>query len=399
MRILYFDCFSGISGDMILGALIDAGLDASELQSELEKLSLDDWHIDVNKVLKQGLSGTQVKVTTEETQTARKVSEILSIVENSSLQDNVKSDSIAILKRIGEAESKIHGKPAADLHLHELGGTDTIIDVVGAVIGINKLQIDKVYSSPVHVGKGFVSCAHGLLPIPAPATVELLTQVNAPIFGRDIEAELTTPTGAAILTHLAHSFGSLPSMDVKHTGYGVGERDLPIPNLLRIFIGTQTDDITASDYIQESCVAIEANIDDMNPELYSYLMDRLFQIGALDVYMVPIYMKKNRPGVLLGVIIRGDIVEDAIDLVLRETTTLGVRLHDMRRKILLREELQVATKYGDVKVKIAKAGSRITNISPEYESCRILAEAIGVPLKEVYQEVWRTTLNQVLQID
>ncbi|MFC2045097.1 nickel pincer cofactor biosynthesis protein LarC [Chloroflexota bacterium] len=398
MNILYFDCFSGISGDMILGALIDAGLDASELQSELAKLSLSDWHLDIKKVSKHGLAGTQVKVITDDTKTARKMSEILSIVEDSPLQDNIKNDSIAILKRIGEAESKIHGKPAADLHLHELGGTDTIIDVVGAVVGINKLQIDKVYSSSVHVGKGFVSCAHGLLPVPAPATVALLAQSNTPVFGRDIEAELTTPTGAAILTYLTSSF-SLPPMDIKHIGYGAGERDLPIPNLLRVIIGQQTDATISSDYIQDNCISIEANIDDMNPELYSYLMDRLFQIGALDVYMAPLYMKKNRPAVLLGVITKDDIMEDVIDLILKETTTLGVRIHDMKRTILPREELRVTTKYGDVIVKVAKVGGKITNISPEYDSCRNLAIKVGVPLKEVYQETLGTIVNQQLKTD
>jgi uncharacterized protein (TIGR00299 family) protein len=394
MNILYFDCFSGISGDMVLGALIDAGLDASELEKELGKLSLEDWHLDISKVSKHGLAGTQVKVIVEDKITERKVSEILNIVEKSSLPQQIIKDSIAILKRIGDAESKIHGRPAADLHLHELGGTDTIIDVVGAVIGLNLLKIDKVYSSPVHVGKGFVSCAHGLLPVPAPATMELLTQANTPIFGKDIEAELTTPTGAAILTYLTSSFGSLPPLDIDSIGYGAGEKDLPIPNLLRVLIGYQNTIITQENYIQESCTSIEANIDDMNPELYSYLMDRLFSIGALDVYMIPIYMKKNRPGILLGTISEKDIVENIVDLLLKETTTLGVRIHEMKRCILPREEIQVSTKYGDVKVKIAKISGRITNISPEYESCRVLAENSGVSLKEVYQEASSATLNQ-----
>jgi len=397
MKILYFDCFSGISGDMILGALVDIGLDPSELQAELEKLRLDGWRLEVSKVPRQGLTGTQVKVIIEEAQTPRKVSETLGIIDNSSLEDEAKSKSKAILERIGEVESKVHGQPMSEFHLHELGSIDTIIDVVGAATGIIRLQIDKVYSSSIHVGKGFVNSSHGPLPVPAPATLELLASAKAPIYGKDIETELVTPTGAAILTYLVDGFGSLPTMHIERTGYGAGAKNLPIPNLLRVFLGTQISDATASDYLEESCVTIEANIDDMNPELYSYVMDRLFQIGALDVYMVPIYMKKNRPGVLLGVLACEETAEAVVDTVLTETTTLGVRIHDTRRKVLPREEVQVTTKYGDVKVKVAKAGGRIINVSPEYESCRVLAEKLGVPLKEVYQEALRVAYSQQFQ--
>jgi uncharacterized protein (TIGR00299 family) protein len=394
-RVLYFDCFSGISGDMILGALIDVGLDLHKLQSEINKLGLEGWHLEVKKTSRQGLTGTRVRVITEDTEVSRKVIELVDIVENSSLDEQVKKKSKAILERLGEVESKVHGEPISNLHLHELGSIDTIIDIVGAITGIRILEIDRIYSSAIPIGKGFVYSHHGPLPIPAPATIELLASAKAPIYRKDIEAELVTPTGAAILTQLVDGFGDMPKMQLECIGYGAGENELVLPNLLRVFIGTQTSDIITNDYIQESCTVIEANIDDMNPELYSYLMEKLFQIGVLDAYMVPIYMKKNRPGVLLGVITREDTAEAVADLVLRETTTLGVRIQDASRKILPREEIQVPTRFGDIKVKVARVSGKIINISPEYQSCKAFAEKHGVPLKEVYQEALRAALSQL----
>ncbi len=395
MKTLYFDCFSGISGDMILGALVDLGLEPSELQNEINKLGIEGWHLEVKEVLKQGIKGTQVKVVIENLEKTRKYPELINIIESSSLDNSIKSKSLAILERIGKVESKIHGVPLSDIHLHELGSIDTIIDIVGAISGITKLRIDNVYSSPIHTGKGFVHSHHGLIPIPAPATAELLALAKAPIYGGDIEAELVTPTGAAILTYVVDSFGPMPMMHIERIGYGAGEKNLPIPNLLRALIGTQVGDVAGSDYLQENCLTIEANIDDMNPELYSYLMDRLFEIGVLDVYMVPIYMKKNRPGTLLGIITHKDTAEAAIELVLRETTTLGVRMQDTRRKILPRETIQVSTRFGDVQVKVARVQGKIINISPEYQNCRALAEKLGVPLKEVYQESLHAALSQL----
>lgn len=390
MRILYFDCFSGISGDMILGALIDLGFEPHELQNELDKLGLQGWHLEVNKISRQGLIGTQAKVIIENVEAPRKFAELISIVSNSSLDDLVKSKSQAVLERIGKVESKIHGEHTSSLHLHELGSMDTIIDVVGTISGITKLKIDKIYSSPIPLGKGFVHSHHGLLPIPAPATMELLAMASAPVYGKDIDAELTTPTGAAILTQLVDDFRTLPVMHIERIGYGAGEKNLTIPNLLRVFLGMHT-----SNYVSESCHIIEANIDDMNPELYSYVVDKLFQMGVLDVYMVPIYMKKNRPGILLGVITHEDTAEAAVDLLLRETTTLGVRIQDTRRTILPREEIQVQTRFGDIQVKVARAYGKILNISPEYQSCRAFAEKLGIPLKEVYRECLRAALNQL----
>jgi len=388
LNIAYFDCFSGISGDMMLGALLDLGWEESELRKEAEKLKVGGWELEVKKVSKQGIAGTQVKIRDEKNE-PRAFDRLVEVIEKSDLENRVKEKSRSILTRIGEAESRIHGIPLSDVHLHELGGVDTIIDVVGTVSGIERLGIDRIYASRVHVGKGFTNCAHGILPIPAPATLELLRDV--PIYGGDVEGELTTPTGAAIISSLASGFGRMPSMVIKRMGYGAGQRDFPFPNLLRVFLGT-AEEISGDAYVENAATVIEANIDDMNPEIYPYLMEKLLEAGAKDVYFIPMHMKKNRPGILLGAIVEEEF-QRVVDVIFRETTTIGVRTHQVWRKKLSREEIWVSTKYGKAKAKLGTVQGELVNVSPEYESCKELSQKSGVPLKDIYQEIRAAVLT------
>ena len=388
LNIAYFDCFSGISGDMMLGALLDLGWEASELRKEAEKLKLSGWELEVKKVSKHGITGTQAKIRDEENK-PKSFFKLLEIIENSDLEDKVKEKSRSILTRIGEAESRIHGIPLSEIHLHELGGVDTLIDVVGTVSGIERLGIERIYASRVHVGKGFIECAHAILPLPAPATLELLKDV--PIYGGDVEGELATPTGAAIISSLASGFGRIPSMVTKKIGYGAGETDFPFPNLLRVFLGT-AEEISGDAYIENAATVIEANIDDMNPEIYPYLMEKLLEAGAKDVYFIPMHMKKNRPGILLGAIAEEEF-QEVVDVIFRETTTLGVRTHEVCRKKLAREEIWLPTRYGRVRAKLGILQGKVVNISPEYESCRELSQKSGVPLKDIYQEIQLAALK------
>ena len=388
MNIAYFDCFSGISGDMMLGALLDLGWEASELRKEAEKLRLSGWELEVEKVSKRGITGTQVRIRDEENK-PRSFEKLLETIEKSDLENKVKEKSQSILTRIGEAESGIHGIPLSETHLHELGGVDTLIDVVGTVSGMERLGIEKIYASKVHVGKGFIECAHAILPLPAPATLELLKDV--PIYGGDVEGELTTPTGAAIISSLASGFGRIPSMVIKRIGYGAGQRDFPFPNLLRVFLGT-AEEISGDAYVENAAMVIEANIDDMNPEIYPYLMEKLLEAGAKDVYFIPMHMKKNRPGILLGAIAEEEF-QKVVDVIFRETTTLGVRIHEVWRKKLAREEIWLQTRYGRVRAKLGILQGKVVNISPEYESCRELSQKSGVPLKDIYQEIQLAALK------
>jgi uncharacterized protein (TIGR00299 family) protein len=386
MKIAYFDCFSGISGNMVLGALIDAGLEIECLRRELAKLKLTGYKIETSKVLKRYIAATLVDVKTQEEGVERHLGDIIDIIEQSDLSGEVKEISKAIFTKLAEAEAKVHGLDIEDIHFHEVGGLDAIVDIVGSVAGLKSLGIEEVYSSPLHLGTGFVKCAHGTLPVPAPATLELVKEV--PTYGRDVEAELATPTGAAIITTLAKGFGQSPLMEVEAIGYGAGNRDLPIPNLLRISIG-ETVEASVRGYEEDVVTVMEANIDDMNPEFYDHVMGRLFEKGALDVFLTPIQMKRNRPAVKLSALVREANLSGVLDAFFEETTTLGVRLYEAKRKKLSRESIVVETKYGMVDVKIGKLGDIVKNVSPEYENCRKTASQLGVSLKEVYQEAKR----------
>jgi len=379
MKIAYFDCIAGASGDMILGALLDAGLSEEILRERLAALHLADFDLHCRQVSKNGFSATKVDVLVKEDVPHRHLPDILTVVKNSDLSPAIKQQATAIFNRLGEVEAGIHGTTLNHVHLHELGGVDTIVDVVGALVGLEALGIEKVYASPLPLGRGFVKGAHGQIPLPAPATVGLLAGV--PVVGSDLDVELVTPTGAALLSSLAVQFGPIPAMTLTGSGFGAGGRDLPIPNVLRLLIGEQPATVGLDTQI---LAMLETNIDDLNPEFYDYVMTRLFEAKALDVFLSPIQMKKNRPATLLRVLCEPVDVDPLMEILFTETSTLGVRQQSVIRHCLSRSFQTVDTSYGPVQIKIAE-GIGWTKAAPEYEDCRRLAEEKGVPLREVYR--------------
>jgi len=391
MKIAYLDCFSGISGNMVLGALLDAGLELDALKKALSALKISGYEIEARKIQKRDISGTLVTVKTKKDSVERRLGDILDIIHGSVLPEDITDKAGAVFTRLAEAEAKVHGVNIEEIHFHEVGGLDAIVDIVGSVIGLKLMGIDDVFSSPLHLGRGFVKCAHGLLPVPSPATMELVKGV--PTYGRDIEAELTTPTGAAIITTLAKGFVRAPMMEVEAIGYGAGHRDLSIPNLLRVSIGEAVES-AGQGYEEDVVTLIEANIDDMNPELYEHVMGKLHNEGALDVFLIPIQMKKNRPAVKLSTIVREADLRGVLDVFFEETTTLGVRFHEVRRKKLSRMSIDVETKYGVVGVKVGKLGDVVKNVSPEYEDCQRIALQLGIPLKDVYEAAKRAYMSE-----
>ena len=379
-KVAYFDCIAGASGDMILGALVDAGLAEDALRDRLMALRLASFELRCRKVHKSGFAATKVDVVTGDDATERRLPEITAIVEASDLSDRIKEKAVGIFRRVGEAEARIHGKPLEEVHLHELGGIDTIVDVVGTLVGLEELNVRRIVVSPLPLGSGFVTGAHGRIPLPAPATLELLKGV--PVVGSDIAAELVTPTGAALLTSVASRFGSLPSMTVTAVGYGAGTRDLPIPNVLRLLVG---EGASPNHVLTESMVVLQSNIDDLNPELYDHVIALLLSAGASDVYLTPLQMKKNRPGTMIGVLCRPSEADALADVLFTETTTLGIRQVAVMRRSLPRSIETVETPYGPVRVKVARLREGVVKASPEHDDCRRLAEELGVPLREVYR--------------
>lgn len=379
MKALYLDLIAGASGDMFLGALIDAGASADTLSEHLEGLHLDEFKLQTQKVIKNGFQATKVDVLVGKQPPERHLPEILGIIKQSSLPASIQERAEGIFLHIGKVEAGIHNKNLEQIHLHELGGTDTIVDVTGTLLALDMLEISRVYASPIPVGSGFIEGAHGQIPLPAPATLGLLQ--GLPIYGLDIQAELVTPTGAALLAGLVDEFGPPPAMVLDSVGYGAGTRELPIPNLLRVLIGTPS---TKDEQI-EKLIMLETNLDDQNPEIYSYVMERLFQSGALDVCMVPIQMKKNRPGVQIQVLADPAQSEALKKVLFRETTTLGIRERQVDRYALPRETHRVSTPYGEVRLKITQIPGGEIKISPEYEDCRKLAVEKDIPLRDIYQ--------------
>jgi len=394
MKIAYFDCFSGISGDMTVGALLDAGLKIETLEKELKKLGLSGYQLEVNKVVKKGISATQFKVKIKEEGVERRFKDILTNLEESKLDEEIKKETKKIFFNIAQAESKIHQKDIDKIHFHEIGGLDSIIDITSAVIGIKTLGIEEIYSSALPVGKGFVKCAHGVIPVPAPATLELLK--NIPTYSGGIESEMITPTGAAIIGTLAKSFGERPLMKIERIGYGAGEKEFTIPNILRVSIGEKKlkDEKLKDGYVSDEAVLIESNIDDMNPEFYDYIMDQLFSQGALDVFLTPIQMKKNRPANMLSIVIYEQNLKEILEVLFSESTTLGVRIREIKRLKLAQQNFIAETKYGKIKVKVGMLKGEIKNIAPEYEDCKKIAEQHQVPLKEVYEEVKKVAYDK-----
>ncbi len=449
MKILYLDCFAGISGDMFLGMLIDLGLSLDVLSAELSKLPLQGYRLQANQVDKRGIHAVQFNVILMEPDGAhladsefievdptrspivqaepqhthtgenthaenghtgnaqygqRSLPDILAVIQDSTLSTQVKSLACAIFTRLAEAEGQVHGAPPEQVHFHEVGGTDAIIDIVGAAIGVEQMGIEAVYASPLPLGSGFIRSAHGLYPVPGPATANLLRGV--PVYTSQASGEMVTPTGAAIITSLAQAFGPMPAMTVQAVGYGSGTRQREYPNVLRGFLGEgyplsgvtpfggragrdpypQQHQAPTGEpgYHEAQVVVIETNIDDMSPQLFEHLSDRLLAAGALDVVMIPVQMKKGRPGMLLHILAYPTSVEELLEIVFSESTSIGARTYPVTKHMLQRETRTVETPYGRVRLKVSWLGERLVNVAPEFEDCRELAYQKGVPLKEVF---------------
>src|SRR5260221_4770901 len=386
MKYAYFDCFSGISGDMTLGALVDGGVSVEQLPGELQGLNVPGWELSTEKVWKNGMAAPYAKVRTQDPQTHRSLSTILGIIEKSSLAPGVKERAAAIFTKLGEAEAAVHDVPLEKIHFHEVGSIDAIVDIVGACIGFSTLGIESFACSAHNVGGGTAKMAHGVLPVPAPATARLL--LGKPTYSNGIQKELVTPTGAAIVATLCSNFGPQPPMTVNAIGYGAGTADLEgQPNVLRLMVGEAAEKPAAE---SETIRVLEANLDDMNPQIYGYFLEKALAAGALDVFSTPVQMKKNRPGMLVTVLCKPEDEIKFHEMFFAETTTLGVRAYTAERRVLARQWDTVHTAFGDVRIKVARLNGHIRQASPEFEDCRKLAEAQNVPLQKVMDEAMRT---------
>jgi len=383
-KLAYFDCFSGISGDMVLGALVDAGVPFTELESQLRRLPLSGWQISAEKASRGAIRATHVKVTTTETHHHRGLSKILGIIAQGGLPARAAARASEVFKCLGEAEAHVHGVLVEQVHFHEVGAVDAIVDIVGACVGFELLGIEEFACSALNVGGGRVQTEHGVLPVPAPATADMLRQ--SPTYSTGIERELVTPTGAALIAGLVTRFGPMPPMTASAIGYGAGTAELvEQPNVLRLFVGESVAQEAGAGW-DEIVAVVETNVDDMNPQLYGYFVERALEAGALDVFAAPVQMKKNRPGQLVTILCEPAAVNRIVDLLFRETTTIGVRTYEARRRVLERQTVSVETPLGTVRMKVARLNGQVLNASPEYEDCQRLAAERGVPLKQVLAE-------------
>ncbi|MFL0197200.1 nickel pincer cofactor biosynthesis protein LarC [Clostridium sp. WILCCON 0269] len=395
MKVLYYDCFCGISGDMNLGALIDLGVDKEYLIRELSKLNLNsEYEIEIKKSIKKGISGTKVDVILKEQHSHnhenyhyhdehshhRNLKDIETIINTSDLSEKIKKLSLNIFMRIAQAEAEVHGTSIYEVHFHEVGAVDSIIDIVGAAVGLDYLKVDKIIASPVQVGGGFVKCAHGLIPVPAPATVNILKDI--PVKSGIVSFETTTPTGAAILAENVTKFSNKMEFLVDKIGYGIGNRDLEIPNVLRVYLGKEKK----HEEIEKQYV-LETNIDDMNPEFYSYVEERLFDKGALDVFKTPIIMKKGRPAIKLSILVDEKNEKGVMEVIFKETTSIGIRKFEVEKVMLHRDFLKVKTQYGYINVKNSYYQGELIKYKPEYEDCKAIAKQNNIPIREVYREI------------
>jgi pyridinium-3,5-bisthiocarboxylic acid mononucleotide nickel chelatase len=386
MKIAYFDCSSGISGDMCLGALVDAGVSLQDLQKSLKAIPVRGYSLNSDRVKRNGVAATKVDVVLKKGKCGpgteiRRWKDVSGIIRASDLPDNIREKGHEIFRSIFKAEADVHGVPFARVHLHELSSVDCIVDVFGSLLGLSMLGVDGVYSSPVNLGSGFVNTAHGVLPVPAPATALLMK--DSLVYSTKSPFELTTPTGAAILKSVARDFGAMPCIRYEKTGTGAGCRELKEqPNILRIFIGEMEGESAA-----HRVTVIETNIDDMNPQIYDYVFEELFSKGALDVYLSQIIMKKTRPAVKLTVICAGDVKNEMIRIILKETTSIGVRCFETERVTMEREITSFHSRYGEVRVKTSRAGKSLVKTSPEYDDCRKIALQTAVPLRDIMDEI------------
>ncbi|HJR19628.1 MAG TPA: nickel pincer cofactor biosynthesis protein LarC [Actinomycetota bacterium] len=381
--VAFFDCFSGISGDMVLGAMVDAGVPLEAIASPLAKLPIESFELEPVRVERLGISATAIRVRAEDGGVARTYTSVRAMLEEAALPARSKALALKIFERLGRAEATVHGKDIAHVRFHELGAVDTIVDIVGAALALEHLGVERVHASAVATGMGMMRTDHGVYPIPGPAVLELLKDV--PIYSRGIPNELVTPTGAAILAATAQSFGDIPPMRVSTVGYGAGTRELDIPNVLRMLVGEAMEDDSVFGPVP--AVMLEANIDDMNPELYEYVLERLFSAGAQDAWVTPITMKRGRPAATLHVLCGPGDEISCRDVIFSETTTLGMRRSPVEKWTLPREIITVEIDGGSVRVKVARsAGGSITGIAPEYADCAALARETGRPLKQVFTE-------------
>lgn len=389
MKTLYFDCFAGASGDMILGALVAAGVDPRSLVDQLQLLGVAGWKIDFETVDRSGISSTYARVQTQHEHVHRHLSDILKIIYQSQLKQSVKDRAALIFSRLAEAESRVHNEPIEKIHFHEVGAIDAIIDVCGAAIGFDLLGIEQFISSPLRVGFGMAQMAHGRFPIPPPAVAELLR--DRPVYAGDIEGEFVTPTGAAIITAVCDRFESIPAMRIEATGYGAGTRNPKgFPNALRLLLA-ETETVANVD---ETLMMIETNIDDMSPQLFGYVMDRAFELGALDCYLTQTQMKKNRPGNLISILCQPRDREKFLEMLFAETTTIGARTYEVQRRALLRETIRVETQFGAIDVKVARGNNGNVKAMPEFDQCRAAAAAASVPLREVQEAARQAYISQ-----
>lgn len=387
--ICYLDCSSGISGDMILGAFIDAGMPLKGLEKGLAYLPLRGYKLNVRNVKRAGFKAVKVDVIQQSTVNSQQLTvsrwkDIERIINTSALPDEIKQKGLKIFRRLFTAEANVHGEKFENVHLHELGSLDCIIDIFGTLIGLDFFKIERLYSSPLNLGSGTVRTGHGTLPVPAPATAELLRDV--PVYSSQIPFELTTPTGAVIVSSLASKFGPMPHMEISKIGIGAGSQDIrEHPNVLRLFIGEGTAQRSMSN--AQRITVIETNIDDMNPQVYEYVMERLFKAGALDVFLTQVIMKKGRPGMMLTVLSEEQKKEELMRVILKETTSIGVRFYEAGRRTLKRELKRMNTEFGSVNVKIARLGDDLLKITPEYEDCKKIAKKLNMPLTEVMKRI------------
>ncbi|OLE89845.1 MAG: TIGR00299 family protein [Acidobacteria bacterium 13_1_20CM_2_55_15] len=405
MKTLYFDCFSGISGDMTIGALLDLGLDFDYLKTELKKLPVEGYELRASRVMRSNLSAMKFDVLMEgagenhrhehhhggHSHFHRKAAEILSMIRDSNLTAGAKRFAVDIFTKLAISEGKVHNVPPDDVEFHEVGAVDSIVDTVGTAIGFDALAAGNFLCSPINIGSGFIHCQHGIMPVPVPATADLLR--HAPIYQKHAQTELVTPTGAAILAAVVNRFGPMPAFSSDRIGYGAGTKQFPdFPNCLRLMIGEET--AVPPDRSSRSVVVLEANIDDMTPQNFGYVTEKLFAAGALDVLTIPVQMKKGRPGHLLQVLAERATSDALSKIIFHETTTIGIRRHAVDRTTLERQFIEVETKYGKVKIKVSKLDGEVVNAAPEYEDCARIAREADVPLKQVQAAAMKSYLNR-----
>ncbi|MGE5429045.1 MAG: nickel pincer cofactor biosynthesis protein LarC [Methylococcaceae bacterium] len=386
MRILYYDCFAGISGDMNLGAMIDLGVDASYLESELKKLNIEGFHLEITQDMRRGISGTKAVVVVEnpDNEKHRHLRHVEEIIKQSSLSETVKENSLKIFKLIAFAEAKVHQIPVERVHFHEVGALDSIADIVGAAICLDALKVDKILSSPIQLGGGMVKCAHGMMPVPAPATALIVE--NVPVRTGLVQHEATTPTGAAILVAMVDEFTEAINFKITKTAYGIGHRDVSeVPNVLRVYL-LEGETVT-NGVKEETATVLECNIDDMNPEHYDFIMDQLFTSGASDAWLTPVIMKKSRPAIQLNVLCPADKVAQIKQVIFTHTTTIGLRESVIKKSVLPRQEITVDTRFGKVRVKQSVYEGIVVRSKPESEDVKAIALRENISMDEVEREV------------